>query len=265
MNTLMPNPFVYGTAALLSDYPKNKQEYPMAKKIDHKRYPNPLPQELHGPFFKMGFDDGNLKDDVVGAGPHTWSAKMLKPTQKDVYLGKALGMAIGGVAGGDLKSVVSHDNYILDGHHRWAATLLNNPYATITGIQVALDIKDLVPVLRAAGDAFGNTRRGAPKGDSTFYGSNSADAMEAILEGTGMDSKFYDKQKAIAWLDGIGGEAELKRRIGFIKRAKTPPRSPARTNMPVIDDQKNQEAIVARYLREGKIDIYAPYYIKNIK
>jgi hypothetical protein len=265
MNTLMPNPFVYGTAALLSDYQTNKKEYPMAKRINHKRFPNPLPPELHGPFFQMGFDDGNLKDDVVGAGPHTWSAKLLKPTQKDVYLGKALGMAIGGVAGGDLKSVVSHDNYILDGHHRWAATLLNKPSATITGIQVALDIKDLVPVLRAAGDAFGNTRRGAPKGDLNIFRSTMQDAMEAILEGKGMDSKFYDKQKAVAWLAGIGGEAVLKKRLGFIKRARTPPRSPRRMNMPVIDDQKNQEAIVARYLREGKIDIYAPYYLKNIK
>jgi len=261
----MQNLFVYGTAALLSDYQTNKQECPMAKKIDHKRFPNPLPQQLHGPFFQMGFDDGNLKDDVVGAKKHNWASKMLKPTQEDVYLGKALGMAISGVAGGDLKSVVSHDNYILDGHHRWAATLLNKPTATITGIQVAMDIQDLVPVLRAAGDAFGNTRRGAPKGDKNIFQSDIKDAMAAILEGKGMDSKFYDKQKAVAWLNGIGGEAVLKKRIAFIKTRKTPPRAPARADMPVIDADKDHEVMVSRYLREGKIDIYAPYYIRNTK
>ena len=261
----MPNPFVYGTAALLSDYQTNKEEYPMAKKIDHKRFPNPLPQQLHAPFFEMGFDDGDMKDDVVGSKAHSWPSKMLKPTQEDVYLGKALGMAIGGVAGGDLKSVVSHDNYILDGHHRWAATLLNKPTATITGIQVAMNINDLVPVLRAAGDAFGNTRRGAPKGDRNIFQSTIKDAMAAILDGKGMDAKFYDKQKAIAWLDEIGGEKELMKRIAFIKTRKTPPQAPARQDMPVIDADKGQEAMVARYLREGKIDIYAPYYIRNVK
>ena len=146
----------------------------MAKKIDHKRFPNPLPQQLHGPFFQMGFDDGNLKDDVVGAKKHNWASKMLKPTQEDVYLGKALGMAIGGVAGGDLKSVVSHDNYILDGHHRWAATLLNKPTATITGIQVAMDIQDLVPVLRAAGDAM--SVEAHPKATRTY--SNQTSRMQ---------------------------------------------------------------------------------------
>lgn len=237
----------------------------MAKKIDHSKFPNPLPRELHAPFFDMGFDDGNMKDDVIGSKKHSWPSKMLKPTQEDVYLGKALGMAIGGVAGGDLKSVVSHDNYILDGHHRWAATLLNKPTATITGIQVAMNIDELVPVLRAAGDAFGNARRGAPKGDKNIFESTLKDAMDAILEGKGMDAKFYDQKKAIAWLKGIGGEAELKRRIAFIKTRKTPPTAPGRADMPVIDADKGQEQEVAKYLREGKIDIYAPYYIRNKK
>lgn len=237
----------------------------MAKRIDHKLFPNPLPKELHAPFFNMGFDDGNMKDDVVGSKAHSWSAKALKPTQEDVYLGKALGMAIGGVAGGDLKSVVSHDNYILDGHHRWAATLLNKPTAQIKGIQVAMDIDDLVPVLRAAGDAFGNARRGAPKGDKNIFQSSIRDAMAAIFEGKGMDAKFYDKAKAIAWLNGIGGEKELAKRIAFIKTRKTPPQAPSRQDMPVIDADKSQEKVVARYLRKGKIDIFAPYFLKNTK
>ena len=80
-----------------------------------------------------------------------------------------------------------------------------------------------------------------------------------------MDSKFYDKQTAVAWLNGIGGEAVLKKRIAFIKTRKTPPRAPARVDMPVIDADKGHEVMVSRYLREGKIDIYAPYYIRNTK
>ena len=217
----------------------------------------------------MGLRDGNMKDDVVGARPATWPANTLNPTQTDVYLSKALGMAMGskqrpGAAGGDLKSVVSHDGYILDGHHRWAATLLNNPEAKIHGIKVAIGIDDLVPILRAAGDAFGNERRGAPKGDRNIFQSTIKDAMSAILEGKGMDPKFYDKDWAVEWLGKLGGEQILDQRIRAIKRHKTPARSPARKDMPVIDADKlkngrGQEETVSRYLRKGMIDIRKPY------
>jgi len=246
-------------------------------KIDHSKFPNPLPKELWKPFFAMGLRDGNMKDDVVGARPATWPANTLNPTQTDVYLSKALGMAMGskqrpGAAGGDLKSVVSHDGYILDGHHRWAATLLNNPEAKISGIQVAIDIDDLVPVLRAAGDAFGNVRRGAPPGDKNIFKSTIKDAMDAILEGKGMDPKYYDRSWAVEWLGKLGGEKVLAERITAIKKHKTPPNSPERKDMPVIDadldrfgirikdtKKRGQEESIARYLRKGMIDIRKPY------
>lgn len=217
----------------------------------------------------MGLRDGNMKDDVVGARPATWPAKGLNPTQTDVYLSKALSMAIGskarpGIEGGNLKSVVSHDGYILDGHHRWAATLLNNPEAKIHGIQIAIEIDDLVPILRAAGDAFGNERRGAPKGDRNIFESTIKDAMDAILDGKGMDAKFYDRSWAVEWLGKLGGEKVLEERIKAIRRHKTPARSPARKDMPVIDadalkNGRGQEETVSRYLRKGMIDIRKPY------
>ena len=123
-------------------------------RINHKLFRNPLPKQLWPAFFQLGFDDGDMKDDVVGSGSANVAAKKLKPSQKEVFLAKSIDMAIGGIEGGDLGSIISHDNFILDGHHRWAATILNNPNSSITGIKVALDIDDLIPVLRAAGDAF---------------------------------------------------------------------------------------------------------------
>ena len=246
-------------------------------KIDHSKFPNPLPRELWSPFFEMGLKDGNMKDDVVGAKPHTWSANELNPTQNDVYLSKSLSMAMGsrarpGVEGGNLKSVVSYDGYILDGHHRWAATMLNNPDAKISGIRIALKIYDLVPILRAAGDAFGNARRGAPKGDRNIFDSTIEDAMDAIENGKGMNpqfqhgssSKFYDKSWAMEWLSELGGERVLAQRIKEIQSHKTPSNSPERKDMPVIDADKlenglGQEENVAMYLRKGMIDIRKPY------
>lgn len=238
-------------------------------KIDHSRYPNPLPKQLWPAFFKMGVRDGHIKDDIVGSKTESWPANKLNPTQEDIYLAKSLSMAIGsksrpGIAGGYLKSVVSRDGYILDGHHRWAATLLNNPSAKITGIECDLLIADLVPVLRAAGDAFGNERRGAPTGDKNIFQSNIKDAMAVILEGKGMDSKFYDKSWAMEWLANLGGEKVLAARMAEIKRHKTPSNSPSRKDMPVIDADKmhngrSQEQAVATYLRRGVIDIRKPY------
>lgn len=237
--------------------------------IDHSKFPNPLPKELWKPFFEMGLADGNMKDDVVGSRNAIWKANKLNPTQEDVYLAKSLSMAIGsrtrpGIEGGNLKSVVSHDGYILDGHHRWAATLFNNPNAMIQGIEVALPIRDLVPILRAAGDAFGNERRGAPKGDKNIFTSTIEDALDAILEGRGMDPKFYDRSWAAEWFGKMGGEKVLAQRMKQIKQHKTPPSSPARKDMPVIDadaieNGSGQETRVAKYLRDGKIDIRKPF------
>lgn len=53
--------------------------------------------------------------------------RSLKPTQNQLWLGKAIEMALDGEA---LKEplIVSKDNYVIDGHHRWAALLLLSIY-----------------------------------------------------------------------------------------------------------------------------------------
>ena len=80
-------------------------------------------------FFIKGKKDGVTNDDIIQTKFIGIPAKQLKPSQNAVYLGKSLGMAIAGIQGGDLGAVISSDNRILDGHHRWAATLFNNPSA----------------------------------------------------------------------------------------------------------------------------------------
>ena len=126
--------------------------------------------------------DGSKEDDVVQTKKQKWIAKNLKASQNAVYLGKALGMAIGGVKGGDLGAIVSADKRILDGHHRWAATMFNDPNAKIGGIEARLRIGDLVPVLRALGDVFGNKRRGAPGGgDKNIFDAKLAYGQQHFL------------------------------------------------------------------------------------
>tara|TARA_R100000458_G_C8276263_1_gene251503 strand:- start:1864 stop:2604 length:741 start_codon:yes stop_codon:yes gene_type:complete len=230
------------------------------KEIDPTQFPNPLNPRMAAIFAMKGQMDGQHDDDVVKTQSDAWPAKTLKPSQSAIYLGKSLGMAIGGVKGGDLGSIVSKDRHILDGHHRWAATLLSEPTAKIGGIRADLGIGDLVPVLRALGDAYGNTRRGEPKGgDVNIYRATIKDAMKSIMHGKDMHPKFYDKEASIAWLESIGGEKELEKRLKFIQSLKPPKGAPPRIEMPVIDADKNQEKKAANALKRGKLDVRPPY------
>ena len=80
--------------------------------------------------------------------------------------GGALGMAVAGVEGGDLGAYFSTNNEILDGHHRWAATSLNNPAATLGGF-AAVDLEAMggtttaLKHLTAIGNALGNKTKTA--------------------------------------------------------------------------------------------------------
>ena len=113
-----------------TDYTDNKWlvdslvEALATKDIDPKEFPNPLTQAMQNIFTNKGKMDGEVKDDMVKVNKVTKPASSLLPSQNAIYLGKSLGMAVGGVKGGDLGAIISKDNHILDGHHRWAATLL---------------------------------------------------------------------------------------------------------------------------------------------
>ena len=249
-----------------TDYTDNKWlvdslvEALATKEIDTDHFPNPLTQAMQKIFFTKGKMDGDPKDDIVKVNKVTKPASSLLPSQNAIYLGKSLGMAVGGVKGGDLGAIISKDNHILDGHHRWAATLLAEPSAKIGGLQAELKIGDLVPVLRALGDAFGNERRGMPKGgDVNIYDATIDDAMDAIMNGKYMHPKFYSRVKSEEWLESIGGQDVLAKRLADIQ-SKTPPvGAPPRHDMPVIDADKKQHIQTGALLKKGRLDVRAPY------
>ena len=230
------------------------------REIKTSEFPNPLSARLKAIFQHKGDLDGSQGDDVVKTKAKTWKSSKLKPSQSAIYLGKSLGMAVGGVKGGDLGSIVSNDRHILDGHHRWAATLLADPTAKITGIEADLGIGDLVPVLRSLGDSIGNTRRGEPTGgDVNIFKATVQDAMDSLNTGKNMHPKFYDKEKSIAWLESIGGKAELEKRLKELQNRRPPKGAPPRMEMPVIDADNDDEKLAAKLLRKGKLDVRAPY------
>lgn len=113
-------------------------------------------------FLKSGEKDGKKEDDKAEVKtPGKVVASNAKLVQSNILLPKALSFAIGGMEGGDLGAYVGTDGEILDGNHRWAATMLNNPNAELQGY-MAINLNDLggkdkaLDMLTAIGNAFGN-------------------------------------------------------------------------------------------------------------
>ena len=113
-------------------------------------------------YLTSGKDDGKPNDDnVTVKAPSSVAASDAKPTQTNILLAKSLSMAIGGVEGGDIGAWIGTDGSILDGHHRWAATMLNNPNAKL-GAAGAIDLGAMgdqttaLKHLTAIGNALGN-------------------------------------------------------------------------------------------------------------
>jgi hypothetical protein len=93
----------------------------------------------------------------------------LKPTQTDIYMDNALKKAKAGAdpkidwAPWNASILVSADNYLLDGHHRWAATIIDNSQnpedaKKMTIEKVNMPIKELLKVANAYTDAIGGKR-----------------------------------------------------------------------------------------------------------
>jgi hypothetical protein len=225
------------------------------KEIDPKKFPNPGTSN-DPDFFIAGKKDGNLADDVIVTKEVGIPAKSLKPSQDAVYLGKALGLAIAGVEGGNLDAVISSDNRILDGHHRWAATMFNNPNAKVFGAKADLKIGDLIPVLRQAGDALGNERGGMPKGgDVNIFHAKLKDVEDCIYRGANMDPKFFNKEKAIEWYEK--NKSKVENGLKMIQKVGPPAGAPPRQEMPKIEPE--QVSKISKDLSGGKIDVRFPY------
>ena len=240
---------------ILKDFETFLNEDLPTDEVDKNKFPNPATKNDPS-FFKKGKEDGDFSDDVVDTKKAQIPANRLKPSQDAVYLGKALGLAIGGVSGGDLDAIISKDNRILDGHHRWAATMFTDPSTKIGGSKADMKIGDLVPVLRQAGDALGNKRGEMPKGgDVNIFLATKKDVENAIYKGLNMDPKYYDKDKSVAWYEK--NKENVLKGLKMIQSSPPPDGAPPRIDMPKIEPEQVDK--VAKALSGGKIDVRPPY------
>lgn len=140
-------------------------ETPFAPETDPK---NPFPEGLTGEqaqmFIMRGFHDKKLKDDVVKSDMVKVEAGTLTPIQKQIYMDKSIGTtAKFGVENSKsflLSSpiIISSDNHIIDGHHRWSSLVLIDPKAKMKALKIGMPINKLLGLLKAYGDAIGNKR-----------------------------------------------------------------------------------------------------------
>lgn len=131
---------------------------------------NPFPEGLSGDkadeFLQKGLQDSNKKDDIVSVSKTKEKVGKLKPIQKQIYLDKSLERTL---TTGDVQGtknflanqtffIVSKDNFIIDGHHRYMSGVLIDPEIRVTCIKIDLPISMLLPLTKAYGDAIGNKR-----------------------------------------------------------------------------------------------------------
>jgi len=118
-------------------------------------------------FMTGGLNDGDPSDDKITVTQGgSLAAAEAKPTQSNILIFKGLGMAMNPknqIAGGPLDAWAGINGEILDGHHRWAATMFNDPTATM-GLAGEVDLQGLgagneqevLKYLTAIGNALGN-------------------------------------------------------------------------------------------------------------
>ena len=121
---------------------ENWQKYLVEKNFDDSKFPFPQPASAAEAekVFTGGLKDGDPYDDVVNiqVSPDIAPCKDVFPTQREVILTNALEVALqiqlGKLPlGGNIGAIISEDNRIMDGHHRWAGSWLAGGGDTMIG------------------------------------------------------------------------------------------------------------------------------------
>ena len=219
-----------------------------------------------------GHNDGQKPDDVARGKRVSIPVKSLRAAQTEIIPEKAIGMAIGVMLGpnppkigGDLGSILSKDNYIMDGHHRWAATFLCDPSAKVEATQIDLPGKELVTALNVVTVGLFNREGNQGSGEIKDFTSAKIGALLDEYLTTGISGKFpilpEEIRERLGKVPGANGDSEKGKKI-MMKNADSLPKqimpgAPDRVDMPVIgpDEVKKVEDLIA----SGSVDLKEPY------
>jgi hypothetical protein len=213
---------------------------------------------------------GDGSSDKISVSKASVAAAALKPSQTTMVLEKAVGMALGmlakGKIGGDLNALISADNYIMDGHHRWAAAIIaGGSSAKVEGYKAALKGEELLKVLNILTVGKFNVRNGKPgKGSlSMFTPKNIADLLEEYSNnGVPGDFPIAPEKVQEIFVKNFGSvEDAIITMAGNIKSMNhsVPSWAPDRKEMPVIDPDKGHVEQAVKALSSGDVDWAPPY------
>jgi len=216
-----------------------------------------------------GLKDGDIKDDKVGASKGMWPAASLRPSQTSMVLDKALGMALfmlkTGQVGGDLGALVAtEDGQIMDGHHRWAATIFaSGKKGKVGGFGVKLKGPQLLRLLNILTKGAFGIKKGKPgKGSISQFKPDivKKKLTQMTQKGISGDHPWKASQVRKVLEDKFGsvekGIETISARTKLIPK-KPPSWAPDRKQMPVIDDDNIAKS--ARILNKGTMDWRRPF------
>jgi hypothetical protein len=217
---------------------------------------------------ESGLSDGDPGDDKLQVKKTMVSASKLKPSQTTIRLDKVIGMALfmlkQGKVGGQLGAIISSDGHIMDGHHRWAASVLaDGPGAKVGGYMAAMPGKDLIKVLNIMTKGeFGRQKGNAGSGNiSDISPKKTRKTLEKIVE-KGISGDFPVPADSIKkTLEKNFGSVEagidqLSKNAAKISK-QVPGWAPARTEMPVI--QPEEVGGASSMLNQGLVNWNKPY------
>lgn len=127
--------------------------------------PSSLSKEEGEEWVELGFKDGEKSDDMVKGKVGSTPVGKMKPTQSQIWLDKIIKLIIqfGPARSGSpvLSStvIVSGDNYILDGHHRYAQAMISDQSLKMKSLKVPLPIDLLLQIGKSYGESIGNSAK----------------------------------------------------------------------------------------------------------
>jgi len=234
---------------------------------------------------QVGKKDGSEADDKAIASKITQNfstaAGNLKPGQTEVIPEKATSIAIGmlnsGKAGGPLGAIISGDMHIMDGHHRWAGTVLVDPGASVSGLKIDIPGEALVGILNVyTKGALGKTKgNDGGKGDikeftkekifSVLDGFMAEGCKIGVVDDKGgyseKDISGEEVKKLLGKMKGANGDANKGKELMSANADKLnkeiPSWAPPRVDMPVINSDELDGLV--KKLESGDFDIVSPY------
>ena len=279
--------------------------------VDDSRFPMKLRQaaakagEEAERLVTMGDEDGEENDDTVQAKEDSCKVSKLAPSQTSMNIDKAVAFAIAALLkndpfptgpGGNLGAIISSDNHIMDGHHRWssvwgilgkeaggkiAARDLDLPGGTeekLAATQLAVAAHKAPDLPQPSeGDPFPTNILGASSETiEQMIRDNVGNQTDPNAPGALLNNEFLSaaaqSQQVAEWAGFEMGadhstviDAIAKKVAGNLSDIPSNSGAPARADMPQVDhktmgpDQDATKAAIYTGLESGKFNVSLPF------